>query len=189
MGAPAIVLAAAAVSLISSGISAYGQIQTANESAKIQADQIRQQKLQVRLQQNQASLERMSKLEKTLATTQVAFGSRNIAGGSSGERGLTQENYHNFLDDEEAAKLNGASQQMALARQMQLNEMQRKAQVFNAGLGFIKESANTVMSVYGVPSQSLIDQAAKPNASAGYTNTGGSAGAQSYQRNQFNLNA
>ncbi len=183
-----IVAAAAAVSLISSGVSAYEQIQTANESAKTQADQIRTQQVQLRLQQNQASIERMKSLERTLASQEVSFGVKNIAPGSSVERGLALESYHNFLDDENADKLNYASKQMALARQEQLVWTQRRAQVFGAVTGLVKEGAGTVMAAYGVPSQSLLDK----SAGSGTANVGGSYGGQAFQQQQtkqFNLNA
>lgn len=189
MSGAEIVVAAAAVSLISSGVSAYEQVQVANESAKTQSDQIRTQQVQLRLQQNQASIERMKALEKTLASQEVSFGVKNIAPGSSIERGLSLDSYHNFLDDENADKLNFASKQMALARQNQLVWTQRKAQVFNAATGFIKEGAGTVMAAYGVPSQSLIEKSVNGGSSS---NVGGSYGAQTYQaqqRKQFDLNA
>ncbi len=187
MGAEVIV-AAAVVSLVASGVSAYEQVKIANESANTQRDQIRTQQVQLRLQENQASIERMKKLEQTLASQQVSFGAKNIAPGSSIERGLSLESYHNFLDDENADKLNFASKQMALARQEQLVFQQRRAQVFNTGTGFVKEGASTVMAAYGVPSQSLL--AASTN--SGTANVGGSYGAQQFssqQKKQFNLNA
>lgn len=191
MAAGVVIAAAAAVSLVSSGLSAYSQINAANQAAETQADQIRMQMVQTRLQQNQASISRMKNLEHVLASQEVSFGVKNIAPGSSGQRGLTQESYHNFLDDENADKLNYAAKQMALARQQQLVWMNRKAQVFGAVTGALKEGAGTVMGAYGVPSKSLIDKSAAGGGGA-QPSTQGTYGAQRFAANQksnLNLNA
>jgi hypothetical protein len=187
-GVEIVVAAAAAVSLVASGVSAYEQVQTANAAESMQADQIRQQQVQLRLQQNQASIERMKKLRSVLATEEVTFGARNISGASGTARAIVQTNMHEFYNDEDADKLNYAAKQVALARQQDMVWQQRRAQVFGAVTGFVKEGAGTVMAAYGVPSKSLIDA----SAGGGTANVGGSAGYQSYmasQGNQFNLNA
>jgi hypothetical protein len=184
-----IVAAAAAVSLVASGVSAYSQIQIANQSAEMQEKQIREQQVQLRLQENQSTIDRMKKLQQVLATEEVSLGVRHIAANSGSVRAVTMENMHNFIEDENADKLNYAAKQLALGRSITMVRQQRNAQVFGAATGFIKEGAGTVMAVYGVPSQSLIDKSA---GGGGVSNVGGSYGAQSYmgsQRNQFNLNA
>lgn len=183
-----VVAAAAAVSLISSGVSAYEQIKTANESADLQNKQLREQQVELRLQQNQATIERMHKLEAVLATEEVNLGTRNISLGAGTANAITMSNVHNFLSDENADKLNYGAKQLALARQQELVYTQRKGQVINAVTGLVREGAGTVMSAYGVPSQSLLDKSAAP----GTANVGGSYGAQSFMKNQgsqFNLNA
>ncbi len=185
------VAAAAAVSLISSGVSGYSQIVTANKAAALQAKQIREQQVQLRLQENQASIERMKKLEAILATEEVTFGQRNISLGSGTANAFTLNNIHSFYEDENADKLNYGAKQLALSRQGELTKIQHKSQVFNAITGFVKEGAGTVMAAYGVPSKSLLDKAAGSSTEA-TANVGQSYGAQSFadnQRKQFNLNA
>ena len=154
---PFIVAAAAVVSLTASGVSAYSQIQTANAAAELQQQQIREAQVQTRIQQNQASIERMKNLQKVLATEEVTFGARNISGASGTVKAFTMNNMADFFSDENADKLNYAAKQVAFGRQRQMVEQQRKAQVFNSYTGFAKEGAGTVMAAYGVPSDSLID--------------------------------
>lgn len=188
MSGAEIVVAAAAVSLVSSGVSAYEQINAANQSAALQAKQIREQQVQLRLQQNQSSIERMRKLEAVLATEEVTLGTRNISMGSGTANAMTLNSMKNFYEDENADQLNYGAKQIALSRQRDLVYIQRRAQVFNAVTGFVKEGANTVMSAYGVPSQSLLDK----SAGGGTANVGGSYSGQQWQNQQrqnFNLNA
>jgi hypothetical protein len=87
----------------------------------------------------------------------------------------------NFYEDENADRLNFGAKQLALARQGQLNQIVRKAAVFNAYTGFVKEGANTALAATGVPSGSLIQS----SRGAGNAGTALSAGA----KKQFNLNA
>ncbi len=181
-----IVAAAAAVSLVASGVSAYEQVQTANQAASMQAQQLREQAVQLRLQQNQQSLNRISNLRKVLATEEVSFGAKNISGASGTVQAITMENMHNFYEDENADQLNYGAKQLAITRQTAMVWQQRRAQVFGAVTGFVKEGASTVMAAYGVPSQSLMDAS-----KGGTSNVGGSAGYQAYaagQRKQFNIN-
>ncbi len=178
---------AIAVSLVAAGAGAYGQITAANQAAELQAKQLREQQVQLRLQENQASLERMRKLEAVLATEEVMLGSRNISAGSGTANAFTISNMSHFYEDENADKLNYGAKQLALGRQIQLVQKQRKAQVFNAITGAISQGASTALMAYGVPSKSLIDA----SSGAGTANVGGSYGGQQYmssQRNQFNLN-
>jgi len=179
---PFIVAAAAVVSLTASGVSAYSQIQTANAAAELQQQQIREAQVQNRIQQNQASIERMKNLQKVLATEEVTFGARNISGASGTVRAFTMNNMADFFADENADKLNYGAKQVALGRQRQMVEQQRKAQVFNSYTGFAKEGASTVMAAYGVPSNSLVDRSA---------NRPGGATATAYGRQArgTNLNA
>lgn len=181
-----VVAAAAAVSLVTSAASAYQQVKTANATASAQNKQIREQQVELRLQQNQASIERLKSLQQILATEEVTFGARNIAGSSGTVRAITMGNMADFYADENADRLNFSAKQLALARQNEINYAQRRAQVFNAATGFIKEGAGTVMAAYGVPSSSLL------NSSKGTANVAGSSGAQNYlekQSKQFDLNA
>lgn len=164
---PFIVAAAAVVSLTASGVSAYSQIQTANAAAELQQQQIREAQVQTRIQQNQASIERMKNLQKVLATEEVTFGARNISGASGTARAFTMNNMADFFADENADKLNYGAKQVALSRQRQMVDQQRKAQVFNAVTGFAKEGAGTVMSAYGVPSDSLIDKSRNASRASG----------------------
>lgn len=184
-----IVVAAAAVSLIASGASAYQQIQTANKSAEMQATQIREQQVQTRLQQNQNSIERMKKLQQVLATEEVTFGARNISGASGTVRALVSTNMAEFYSDEHADRLNFGAKQVALARQKEMVWMNRRAQVFNAVTGFVKEGANTVMSAAGVPSESLINKSAAGGGAGGVSSSAGAQSFQTNQRSQFDLNA
>jgi len=177
------IIAAATTSLIASGVSAYSQVQLANQSAEIQADQIREQQVQVRLQENEATIERQKKLQSVLATEEVTFGARGIAPGSGTIFGIVTQNIHDFNSDENISHLNARAKVGALAQQQQLVEMQRKAQVFGAYTGLLKEGANTVMGAAG----SMGMPSGKPTG-GGYTNAGGTYGANSAFDNQFNLN-
>ena len=155
------VAAAAATSLVASGVSAYSQVQTANETQRIQADNIREEQLQLRLQQNQNSIERMKKLQQVLATEEISFGLRNIAPGSGSARAVTIKDVSNFYEDENADRLNFGAKQLALARQGQLNRITRNATVFNAYTGLVKEGANTVISAYGCRVRALLARPAQ----------------------------
>lgn len=184
--------AAAAVSLVSSGVSAYSQLQVANKSAAMQNQQIREQQVQLRLEENQASIERLKKLQSVLATEEVMLGTRNISAGSGTSMAIVTQNLSDFYADENADKLNYSAKQLALARQREAVYQARRAQVFSTVTGFVKEGANTIISYYGVPSKSLIDASAKGTSAANGINVNNSMGTQSYlaaQRNQFNLNA
>lgn len=181
---------AAAVSLITSGVSVYEQIKTANAATALQNDNIRQQQVQLRLQENQASIERMKKLQQVLATEEVTLGTRNISGSSGTALAFTKNNMEEFFADENADKLNYSAKQLALSRQQELNYQQRRATVFNAVTGFVKEGANTVMSYYQLPGKSLID--ASLNTANSVANIEGTKSYQSYtgeQRSEFDLNA
>lgn len=185
-----IVAAAAAVSLIASGVSTYSQINAANQAADLQSKQIREQQVQLRLQENQTSIERMKKLQSVLATEEVTLGQRNIAMGAGTANAFTINSMHSFYEDENADKLNYGAKQLALARQRELVYSQRRSQVANAVTGFVKEGAGTVMMAYGVPSQSLIDKSFSGSGTTG--GVAGSYGAQAFQQQQrspFNLNA
>lgn len=178
---------AIAVSLVAAGAGAYGQITAANQAADLQAKQIREQQVQLRLQENQASIERQRKLQAILATEEVMLGQRNISAGSGTANAFTLNNMSRFYEDENADKLNYGAKQLALARQRDIVMTQRKAQVFSAITGAISQGAGAALMAYGVPSKSLIDA----SSGAGSANVGGSYGGQQYmssQRNQFNLN-
>lgn len=189
MSGAEIPIAVAAVSLVSSGVSAYSQINTANESAALQNKQIREQQVQLRLQQNQASIERLKKIQSVLATEEVMLGTRNISAGSGTSMAIATQNLNDFLQDENADKLNYSAKQLALVRQREAVNQQRRAQVFSTSTNFLRESTSTLMSAYSVPSNNLIDASAKRSPNVGIQN---SIGTQSYlasQRKQFNLNA
>jgi hypothetical protein len=186
------VAAAATVSLISSGVSAYSQVQLANQSAEIQSEQIREQQVQLRLAENQSTLERQKKLQQTLATEEVMFGTRHIASGSGTILGIVSQNVHDFTQDENVSALNFGSKKMALAQQKQMVELQRKGQVFGAYTGLLKEASSTALSAAGalggVPTGAPSGgAAATPSPGAGL-NTGGTYGSNQYFNNNFNLN-
>lgn len=193
MSGAEIVVGAMAVSLLAGGVSSYEQTQAANNAADTEARQVRDQQVQLRLQQNQNSIERMTKLRQVLATEEVTFGERNISMGSGTVRAITQEDMDNFYADENADKLNYASKSLALARQRDLAYEQAKAEKISAVAGFVRQGAGAVMAAYGVPNQSLMDgQTGSAAAGGGADYSGYSIGEQNFaegEGNQFDLNA
>lgn len=137
--------------------SAYGQIQIANQARDLQYQQIRQQQVELRLQENQASIERMKKLRKVLATEQVMAGFRGISPGSGTARAAINTDFQNFEADETADKLNFLSKHVALDKQREQVRLERNARVLGSTFGFLRDSIGLGMNFYGLPSQSLVD--------------------------------
>ena len=170
-----LVVAGSAISLVSSGVSAYEQIQTANAAAKVQKQQIREQQVQLRLQEGQADVARLKQLQTTLATDEVMLGFRNISLGSGTATALASHNMAEYIADEHADKLNYASKNLALVRSSQLVGLQKNAQVMNAITGFGFQAGSTLLSASLVPSRGAV--AASKRSLVDYGSSG------------FNLNA
>lgn len=166
------------------GADLYAQINTANQARDAQHQEIRDQQVQLRLQENQNSIERMKNLRSVLATEEVTLGERNISSASGTARALTNQNFVNFEEDETADRLNFAAKQNALNRQRRQVDLARNAQVVGTAIGFGKSIATMGMAVKGMPSQSLVDVSAPKGSSASQGNYTQS----SQTKSQFNLN-
>ena len=172
---------ALSIALIGPIGSAYSQIKLAGQQADLQREQIRQQQVQLRLQQNQDSINRLKNLRSVLATEQVQLGARGIAPNSGSIRAIFQTNFDNFQQDENASKLNFLSKNVALDTQRQAVGLERNARVMSALNGLSKDAMSIGMAAYGMPSGSLVS-ASQPTTSVtsgGSTNPGD---------NNFNLN-
>lgn len=158
-----------ALNIASGGLSIFSAIasaNTANEANNLRQQEIREQSVQLRLQENQASLARLATLRKTLAQEEVMFGARGIAPGSATIRAISMENMHEFYKDEDADRLNYASKQLALARQSDISNVQRNASLLNSfttgAMGVVK----TAYNYYQMPSDNLIDASRTPVSAA-----------------------
>lgn len=163
--------AAAPIALmaITTGInaySAYQQVETANKAAELQQRQIRQQQVQLRLQENQQSIARMKNLRQILATEQVQLGSRNISSASGSVRAIYQTNFTEFSQDETASKLNYLGKQTGLDTQGQMVELERGTRVKNAVLGYFQQQLHLGMAMSGMPSGSLVNATSPPPGSS-----------------------
>lgn len=148
---------ALAASLATSAVSAVGQVAAENEAEDLQQRQIRQQSVQLRLQQNQEMIERQRKLEQVLAAEQVSLATRNIAPTSGSVRAVSLGNFRNFYEDEHASQLNYAAKQLALARQSKLVTTMRNAQIFGTVTNLAATTASTYYDYYKIPGKSLVD--------------------------------
>lgn len=163
MAQAAIPIALLAVGTGLNAASAYGQIDAANRSRDLQLQQIRMQQVQLRLQENQESIERYKNLRKILATEQVQIGARNISPSSGSVRAIVNQNFVDFEEDQTASRLNYLSKQVGLDVQAQGVRNERNARVQQAVLGFGKDTVGLAMSFYGMPSGSLVDRSAPQN--------------------------
>ena len=103
MSGPEIVIAAATLAIASGGLSATKQISLATKINKSEKETIRDQQVQLRIQENQQSLEQVDKLRHTIATSEVMIGARNIGAGLGSIELL---NHKNYQTDTELSGLN-----------------------------------------------------------------------------------
>ncbi len=129
--------------------SAYGQANVANQSRALQEKQLREEQVQLRLQQNQASIERMKKLRSVLATTEVMAGQRGISPESSSLRAGYEFDIENFHQDETADALNYGAKNVKLQMEREQARQLRNAQLQGAMFGFAKDSLSLGMSAFG----------------------------------------
>jgi hypothetical protein len=177
--------AALIVSIVAAVAGGGAEIYTASKSATMQTRNVREQQVQLRLQQSQNSIERMKELQRVLAAEEVSFGERNISPASGSARALVTGSFNDFIADENADLLNYGAKQLALSRQKDLISLQKKAQIFGA-------VTNTVGKVAGA--YALKGQGASPSliaASQGVPSAASGITYQNYQkqRNLTNLNA
>lgn len=149
---------ALAASLATSAVSAFGQVQAERDAEDLQQKQIREQSVQLRLQQNQETIERQRKLEQVLAAEQVSLATRNIAPTSGSVRAISLRNFHEFYEDEHASQLNYAARQLALVRQSKIVTTARNAQIFNTITNLASETGRTYYDYVKIPSKSLVDK-------------------------------
>lgn len=131
------------------GILYYEQLKVAGEAADLQKDQIRQQQVELRLQQNQSELVRINKLRHVLATEEVQLGVRNVSPLAGTSRALTEENFQNFLADQNANSLNYAAKQQRLNIALKQVDVQKRAQYIAATAGFVKELEQSAAAASG----------------------------------------
>ena len=114
--------AVAVASLATSGVSFISQMDIENEAEDLRIRENREQSVALRLQQNEASIQRQKQLERLLATEEVGLAVRNISPSSGSVRATSIRNLHEFYEDENASELNHAAKQLALIRQSQFCE-------------------------------------------------------------------
>lgn len=126
----------------------YGeQLSLAKEGAELQHEQIRQQQVALRLQQNQNEIGRMMQLRKVLAEEQVQLGVRGISAQSGTIKAITEQNLQAYIMDENADKLNFMTKQQSINIQDAMVDLNKRAQYLAATAGFIKNIENIVMTV------------------------------------------
>jgi len=180
-----IIVAAAVTEVAAGGYSAYREIKSANQEKNIELDEVRQQQLQLRLQQNEDSIIRTNQLRETLATQEVQYGVSGVAPTGGNAHAIIEKQLSDFVDDEDMQNLNFASKQMTLSskeRQVQLKVQAAKVQ---AVTGFVKTAASaTMLAASGSPSGAV---AGKAGSSAATVQ--GTYGFQNYFNSHFdNLN-
>ena len=155
---PAIVTLA---SLAVTTVSTAAQVSIANDAADLKQQQLRQQSVELRIQENQSTVERQKKMAHVLAAEEISAGMRGISAQSGSVRALSMENMSNFLADENASGLNNASKQLALRRQGQLVQLDKNAQVFNSISSGVRDASKTVISYKDIPNRNLVDASRK----------------------------
>lgn len=158
------------------GVLYYEQLKTAKDAAKVEHDQIRQQQVQLRLQENQNQLARMQQLRKVLAAEEVQFGTRNIAPTSGTIRAITEQNFVNYMQDETAERLNFMAKRQNLNIEDRMVNVRKRAAYIGATAGFLKDVENAVITV------------SSAGAAGGARGAGGGASLMDYGSN-MNLNA
>jgi hypothetical protein len=118
------------------------QANLTGQAADLQHEQIRQQQVQLRLQQNQSELMRLQKMRQVLASEQVQFGVRNIAAGSGTIRAITEQNFVNFMQDETADKLNYMAKQQNLNIANAEVDLRKRSQYISEASGFLSKMAS-----------------------------------------------
>lgn len=131
------------------GVLYLAQLGVADDAAELQHEQIRQQQVQLRLQQNQAEIERLGKLRRVLATEQVQLGVRNIASTSGTIKAITEENLQAYLGDKNASKLNFLAKQQNLAIEDQQVDIRKRAQYISATSNFLNELKSDAAAAMG----------------------------------------
>lgn len=164
------------------GIIYYEQAKLTGDSADLEHQQIREQQVQLRLQQNQGEIMRQQELRQVLANEQVEMGFRNIAGPSGTIRAITQLNFSNYLQDKNADTLNYLGKQRALELQNRMVDLHARSQYISETAGFMKQMEDNFAKAFsggmgGVggpsasggalqsssPSGSLLDYSGTPN--------------------------
>jgi hypothetical protein len=115
------------------------QLGVADDAADLQHDQIRQQQVQLRLQQNEREIARMDQLRGVLASQEVMAGVKNISSASGTIRAITEHNIQEYLKDDTADKLNFMAKRQALNIEDRQVDVRKRAQYLQATAGFMKQ--------------------------------------------------
>ena len=102
-----------------------------------------------RLQQNQAEIARQQQLRQTLANEQVELGARNIASTSGTIKAITEQNFVNFMQDENADNLNFLGKRKALELENQQVDVKKRSEYISETANFIKQVEGTVTTIMG----------------------------------------
>lgn len=124
------------------------QLDTAREAADLQKEQIREQQVQLRLQQNQNTIVRQQKLRQVIATEQVMAGVRGIDPASASLRAITAQNYVNFVQDETIDKINFGAKQQSLNLEKRMVNLRKHAQYMQATASLLNNIENTAAAVF-----------------------------------------
>ncbi len=146
-----------------SAYSAYEQGQIANQSADLQREQIREQQVQLRIQENQSSIERLKNLRRITAANEVLLGTRNISQGSGTANAIINQSYTDFQADETASKLNFMAKNVSLDTQRQGVELERQSRMMSAGTGFLTNEISLYNAVNLIPSSAAVKSTTPKN--------------------------
>ena len=133
-----------------------GQVQAARSADEARSAQLREQQVQLRLQQNQRSLARGKLLRQTLATAAVQSSVRGISPNSSTLRAITEDSLQSFMEDENMDKLNFGAKQVQTDWGLANSRTQRNAEIFAATTQLGMNVAKVGFSYAQVPNSSLM---------------------------------
>lgn len=162
------------VSAATNIFSAAEQSSYSDEAKQIQDGEIRNQQVQLRLQEAQSSTARLKNLQQVIARQEVIFGARNISPQSGSVRAIFSQDINNFDQDEQASKLNYMAKQSQLAYQEQGVDLEASARKSSAWLGAATGILGSAMGASKIPSGSLMD-ASKGSGSGDWQDSGAGA--------------
>lgn len=166
------------VSAATNIFSAAEQSSYSDEAKQIQDSEIRNQQVQLRIQEAQSSTARLKNLQRVISSQEVIFGARNISPQSGSVRAIFNQDINNFDQDDQASKLNYMAKQSQLAYQEQGVDLEASARKSSAWLGAATGIIGSAMGAAKIPSGNLLD-ASKGSGSGGDSASGGDSGADS----------
>lgn len=127
---------------------AYEKTELAEEQESYNEARIRNEQVQLRLQDTQNAIQRADQLRQVIATTTVQEAYRGLGASSGSVRGIFEQDFKKYDEDEAAANLNLQSKLTNLNISEIAGKMSEHAQIADAWLGFAKDTAQIGMSAY-----------------------------------------